>query len=158
MIDTLTPLIHEYGYLLFFLAFSLGPFGIPIPNEITILTGGILSREDHLNGGIVYVLILCGLITAVTLAYLTGRLLGNRFMSRFRNNRHFQKAERLIGRYGNLAMGIGFFIPVVRYVVPVFFGISNVPYAKFALISYSGAFVWTASFFSIGRFFGERLL
>lgn len=158
MMDTLTGLVHEYGYLLFFLAFSLGPFGIPIPNEVTILTGGILSNEDDLNGGIVYLLILCGLITAVTIAYFAGRLLGKRFVPKFRNNRHFQKAERLITRHGNLAMAIGFFIPIVRYIVPVFIGFSSVPFPKFALISYCGAFVWTSAFFSIGRFFGDQIL
>jgi membrane-associated protein len=36
--ETMMQLIDQYGYFMFFVAFSLGPFGIPVPNEITILT------------------------------------------------------------------------------------------------------------------------
>ncbi|MGV2962968.1 hypothetical protein NST33_25985 [Paenibacillus sp. FSL L8-0435] len=31
--NTILELLHQYGYLIFYFAFSLGPFGIPIPND-----------------------------------------------------------------------------------------------------------------------------
>lgn len=34
MIDSMIQFVDQYGYLIFFLALCLGPFGIPIPNEI----------------------------------------------------------------------------------------------------------------------------
>ncbi|MFK4439919.1 hypothetical protein [Paenibacillus sp. RC21] len=54
--DIVLQLVDHYGYLFFFLAFCLGPFGVPVPNEITILTGGILSNNGALNPWIVYML------------------------------------------------------------------------------------------------------
>lgn len=50
--NTILELLHQYGYLIFYFAFSLGPFGIPIPNEITIISGAILSHTGVINSWI----------------------------------------------------------------------------------------------------------
>lgn len=97
MIDCMIQFVDQYGYIIFFLAFCLGPFGIPIPNEI-----------------------------------------------------NFLKAEHLFKKHGSIAMGIGFFIPVIRYMMPLFVGLSKIPYKRFAFISYSSALVWTIIFFTFG--------
>lgn len=77
---------------------------------------------------------------------------------KFNKSRHFLKAEKLFEKYGDIAMCLGFLIPVVRYIVPVFVGIRGVSYKKFVLISYSSALVWTATFFTLGKVFGDKIL
>ncbi|MGY4760778.1 DedA family protein [Paenibacillus caseinilyticus] len=124
--DIIIQLVDQHGYLIFFLAFCLGPFGIPVPNEITILTGGILSTNGVLNPWAVYLLILAGLCTAITFAYFAGRIFGETFKRKFRHNRHFLKTEKLFNRHGDLAMCLGFLVPVVRYILPVFVGLNGV--------------------------------
>ncbi|MDU0204851.1 DedA family protein [Paenibacillus sp. MAH-36] len=156
--DTIIQLVNHHGYLIFFLAFCLGPFGIPVPNEITILTGGILGNNGTLNPWIIYIFILAGLLTAITFGFLAGKIFGEQIKSKFQFNRHFQKAEKLFKQHGDNAMCLGFLIPVVRYVLPVFVGLNGFSYKKFALISYSSAFVWTATFFAFGKFFGAHIL
>ncbi|WP_328800950.1 DedA family protein [Paenibacillus sp. LX16] len=156
--DIVLQLVDHYGYLFFFLAFCLGPFGVPVPNEITILTGGILSNNGALNPWIVYIVILAGLFTAITIAYFAGRIFGEKFKLKFQNNRHFQKAEKFFEQHGDIAMCLGHFIPVVRYILPVFVGLNGISYKKFALISYSSAFIWTATFFAFGKFLGHYIL
>lgn len=146
--------IEHYGYLAFFLAFSLGPFGIPIPNEVTIMTGAFLSSTGLLNPYITYLFILVGLLTAVTMAYVLGRLFGARINTRFRDYRHLKKAESLIERFGHKAICLAFFIPVIRYVIPLFVGFQKISYKQFALFAYSSALVWTILFFIVGRYLG----
>jgi hypothetical protein len=34
--ETIVHLVNQYGYLFFYLAFTLGPFEKPVPNEVTI--------------------------------------------------------------------------------------------------------------------------
>lgn len=150
MIDSMIQFADQYGYLIFFLAFCLGPFGIPIPNEITILTGSLLSSNGTLNPWMVYFAILAGLLTAISLAYWGGRLFGRTFRTKLQRNRYFSKTEKLFLKHGNMAMCIGFFIPVVRYMMPLFVGLSNIPYKRFALVSYAGAVAWTVLFFIVG--------
>lgn len=156
--ETIMQLFDQYGYLFFFLAFCLGPFGIPVPNEITIITGGTLSSNGNLNPWIVYILILAGLLSAITVAYITGRFFGERFQNKLQLNRHFNKAGSLLTQYGDIAMCMGVFIPIIRYVLPVVVGLSGVSYKKFALFSYSTAFIWTAVFFILGKLFGNHLM
>ena len=156
--DIIIQLVGHYGYLIFFLAFCLGPFGIPVPNEITILTGGILSNNGALNPWIVYMAIFAGLFTAITFAYFAGRIFGEKCKSKLQNSRHLQKAETLFKQHGDIAMCLGLFIPIVRYILPVFAGFSGISYKKFALISYPSALAWTAAFFTFGKFFGSHIL
>ncbi|MHA6528817.1 DedA family protein [Paenibacillus sp. BAC0078] len=156
--NTVIDLIHQYGYLFFFLAFSLGPFGVPIPNEITILTGAILSRSGVINHWTTYICILAGLLTAITIAYCAGKLFGHGFKKKLLNNNHYLKAESILRKRGDVAMCIGMFIPVVRYFMPLLIGLSGIHYKKFALITYSSALLWTIIFFGLGTFFGNPIL
>ncbi|MCG7381261.1 DedA family protein [Paenibacillus sp. ACRRY] len=156
--NTILELLHQYGYLIFYFAFSLGPFGIPIPNEITIISGAILSHTGAIDAGITYFCILSGLITAITVAYIAGKLYGTRKLCRFQHNKHFIKAERILNQRGHWAMSIGLFIPVVRYVLPLVIGLSGVHFRRFAIISYSSALLWTLTYFAAGTYFGDPIL
>lgn len=155
---SIIQLVDHYGYLIFFLAFCLGPFGIPVPNEITILTGSILSNSGILNPWMIYTHILAGLLTAITCTFFVGKIFGEKLKRKYLNNRHFQKADKFYKQYGNIAMFLGILLPVVRYIVPVFIGLSGITFRKFCLISYSSACVWTAMFFAFGKFFGDYIL
>ncbi|KQN99935.1 DedA family protein [Paenibacillus sp. Leaf72] len=156
--ETFMHLIDQYGYFIFLVAFSLGPFGIPIPNEISILTGAFLSSNGTLNPWVTYLVILLGLLIAVTVSYFMGKVFGKHFKEKIEKNRYFQKAQTILQRHGNWAMVIGFFLPVVRYIMPMLVGLGNVKFRTFILISYSSALLWTATFFVIGRFFIIPLL
>lgn len=135
IINTILDFIHHHGYFFFFLAFSLGPFGVPIPNEVTIVTSAVLSRSGVINHWAAYLSILAGLLTALTITYYAGKLFGHRFEGRFSHNKHYLKAESILRKKGNVAMCIGMFIPVVRYFIPLLIGLSGLHYRKFALIT-----------------------
>ncbi|OKP83951.1 hypothetical protein A3844_20960 [Paenibacillus helianthi] len=156
--NTILELIHQYGYLIFYLAFTLGPFGIPIPNEITILTGATLSHIGVINPWMTYLCVLSGLLTAFTLSFFAGKFFGQKLKNKFLENRHLQRAEQILNKRGHTAMYIGMFIPVVRYIIPMLIGLSGTSYRRFALISYSSALGWTLLFFSAGTFFGNHIL
>ncbi|ANE47802.1 hypothetical protein SY83_17610 [Paenibacillus swuensis] len=161
MNDLVVQLVEQYGYLFFFLAFSLGPFGVPIPNEITIITGGTMADTGILSPWAVYACIILGMLTAVTVGYWLGKWLGAPLMKRFerkeKHRRWIQLAEQLVQRYGNIAMFIGYFIPVVRYVVPVLMGAGGIKFQTFAAYSYPGAVTWTVIFFGIGHLWGNDI-
>jgi membrane-associated protein len=158
--ETITLFVDQFGYMAFFLAFSLGPFGIPVPNEVTMLTAGMMGDMGILNPWIIYFCILFGLMMAVTIGYFIGKFFGKKVTIMLKNKkcyRHFLKVEKLFQTYGDVAMCIGYFIPVVRYVVPVFVGMSGVRFKKFAFLSYTSSIVWTALFFGIGKVLGNQL-
>jgi membrane-associated protein len=158
--ETITQFVDQFGYMAFFLAFSLGPFGIPVPNEVTMLTAGMMADMGILNTWIIYFCILSGLILAITIGFFIGKVSGGKvgiLLKNRKSHRHFLKVERLFHTYGDLAMCISFFIPVIRYMVPIFVGISGVKFKKFAYLAYTSSIVWTALFFGIGKVFGNQL-
>ncbi|MGE6230350.1 DedA family protein [Paenibacillus chitinolyticus] len=159
--DLILELVDQYGYAFFYAALALGPFGIPVPNEVTVMTGGVIGAEGLLNPWLVYVCIFLGLITAVTIGYVIGRAFGKRLINRLRGKerfaRYFASSEQLLDKYGTAAICISCFIPCVRYIVPIFMGAYGKRYAKFALYAYSGAWVWTLLFYGIGRQWGGNL-
>ncbi|KEF38070.1 putative membrane-associated protein [Schinkia azotoformans MEV2011] len=159
--EMIIHLVDHYGYVIFYLAFCLGPFGIPVPNEITILTGGILADNGTLNPWGAYVCILLGLLTAVTIGYLVGKLFGQRmiiFLQKKLGNRYLQKVNDLFTKYGDIAICVGFLLPVVRYVVPVISGMNGVKYKKFVLLSYTSSIIWTSVFFMFGKVLSEPIM
>jgi membrane-associated protein len=158
--ETIVHLFDQYGYLIFYFAFSLGPFGIPVPNEVTMLTGGMLADNGNLNPWILYAVILFGLLTAVNIGYLAGKVFGQRIhvcLQKSKASHQLKVVEFLFKKYGDIAMCVGILFPVVRYVVPVFAGLNGVTYKKFALFSYSSSIIWTALFFILGKIFREQL-
>jgi len=156
--DTLLELINQYGYTFFFFAFSLGPFGIPVPNEVIILSSSLLSHSGVVNYWATYSSILAGLLTAITTSYTAGRFFGHRLKKKWLDNRYFLKAETMLRKKGDFAMFIGMFIPVVRYVMPFLIGMSEVHYKKFAVFMYSSALIWTKTYFVIGIYFEKPVL
>ncbi|NOU86353.1 DedA family protein [Paenibacillus sp. LMG 31460] len=156
--NLLIELIQDHGYIIFFLAFCLGPFGIPIPNEISILTGGLLANNGVFNPWIIYGFILSGLLTSTTVGFFIGKFFGNWILGLLgRQKRYIFRAEALFTKYGNFAICLGYLIPVIRYVMPIIAGISGKSFKKFALLSYTSAVIWTGLFFTIGFVFGDRI-
>ena len=53
-------------------------------------------------------------------------------------------------------MFIGFFIPGVRHITAYIAAINNYSFKKFAIFAYSGAFVWSITFVTLGIMLGEK--
>lgn len=64
----------------------------------------------------------------------------------------------MLKRKGDLAMFIGMFIPVVRYIMPLLIGMSEIHFKKFAIFTYSSAVTWTITYFALGIYFKEPVL
>ena len=53
-------------------------------------------------------------------------------------------------------MIIAYFIPGVRHITGYFSGITQIPFRTYALYAYSGAFIWTGTFISLGKLLGPQ--
>jgi membrane-associated protein len=158
MVNTvIVHLVENYGYMAFFLAFTLGPFGVPVPNEVTILTGAVLSSTGMLNPYETYACMLLGLVTAITISYMAGKFFYQRVSTRLQQKPYIHRAQKLFERLGHKAVCIGFLVPVVRYMMPLFAGVHGMTYRMFALLAYSSALLWTGVFFIIGHYVGAYL-
>ena len=154
-------MLNEYGYAALFFAFCLGIVGLPIPNEVVVMTGGAASSEGMLLPVPAFLMTYGGICCGLTVGFVVGRFVGVPILERLGRRPKFDayvaRSQRLVEKYGGTALLFTYFIPVVRNVIPYVIGAGGVRFPMFALFAYSGAFVWTAIFFIVGYLTGNEI-
>ncbi|MGD8191456.1 DedA family protein [Brevibacillus ginsengisoli] len=157
--ESLLSLIQQFGYAALFLSLWLGIVGMPIPDEVVVMTGGAVTVNALLHPVPAFLLTYLGVVSGLSLGYVLGRYAGLPVLNKFRRkrgmNKYLEFAETLVQKYGSFALSISYFFPVVRHVMPYVVGAHRMTFRRYALFSYSTGFVWTLLFFLIGRFAGS---
>lgn len=160
-LDTLMAGIEHFGYAALFLALWLGIVGMPIPDEVIVMTGGAVTANGTLHSMPAFWLTYLGVISGLTLGYALGRFVGppilNRLRLKRRLNKYIELSERWMDKYGSFALCISYFFPIVRHVMPYVAGSHRMSCKKYALISYGTGLLWVSIFFILGRFFAANL-
>ncbi|RUS45096.1 DedA family protein [Cohnella sp. AR92] len=157
--DQMMSLISHYGYVVLFLAFCLGPFGIPVPSEVTLIAAGMMTAQGLLHPFYTFSVILLGMTSAVTAGYWTGRLAGKYGLLRgIRRFEGYRKAERFYAKHNGTALSLGYLLPLVRYFVTVLAGLNGVPFKRMLLVSYPSAVVWIGTLYGVGCACGQPIM
>lgn len=159
--ELLLSIIDSIGYAALFVVLCLGLIGLPIPNEVVVMTGGAMAASGLLAPIPAFVCTWLGICSAMTFNYSIGRFAGSKLFDWFNRKPQTQKfverSERLIERFGGYAVSLGLLLPFVRHAMPFTMGTGKIKYGKFALFAYPSAFVWTLIYFLIGSFVGDNL-
>lgn len=159
-IDVILQFFKEVGYIGIFLWLWLGMIGIPIPNEAIVTAIGYLSTTPILFGKKVFIVGYLGIVASLTTSYLLGRLVGKKFVGYLSKKRStkssIRKALHLIKKFHVYSLIVSYFIPGVRNFVPFLYGMMRLSYLRFALLSYTTAFVWFSIFFTLGMVSGQN--
>ncbi|QAY65706.1 DedA family protein [Paenibacillus protaetiae] len=159
--DLLLSIINTVGYAALFIVLCLGLIGLPIPNEVVVMTGGALAASGLLSAVPAFIATWLGICSAMTFNYSIGRFAGNRLFNWFNRKpnmaKFLDKADQMIHRFGGYAVMIGLLLPFVRHAMPFVIGSNKTRYAKFIWFAYPSAFVWTLAYFLIGSLVGDNL-
>ncbi|MCS7458979.1 DedA family protein [Paenibacillus doosanensis] len=159
--DSLLSMIGQFGYAALFFALWLGIVGMPIPDEVIVMTGGAATASGLLHVIPAFALTYLGVISGLSLGYFLGRFVGSPVIEKLKRKKKMDKylsmSESLIEKYGSMALVISYFFPVVRHVTPYIVGINKMTFRRYALISYSTGLVWTLIFFVAGRLAGDHV-
>lgn len=158
--DALMTYIEQYGYLALFLALWLGIVGMPIPDEVVVMTGGAVTTGGLLLPYPAFLLTYLGVVSGLSLGYALGRIFGKSVLDRLKRkrnmNRYIDFAEKLVSQYGSFALCISYFFPIIRHVMPYVVGLNKMSFKRYAFFSFTAGFVWTLIFFTVGRFLGDH--
>jgi len=161
-VDTLLNFIEQIGHYALFLVLCLGVIGLPVPNEVVAMTGGALAASEILAPFPSFVMIYLGVCSGATVGFMLSRLTASRLLERFGDKKSIRQfldvSERLTRQYGNYAICISAFLPILRNVTPYAVGMKGMPYRKFALFSYSASLLWTVGYFSLGMYVGDQVV
>lgn len=154
----LIPYIKEYGYLALYLILWVGFFGFPVPNEVIVMTSGLIANKSMLHPVLTFVVTYLGVISSLTTLYCLGRF-GNK-LSRSKKKVHASKlrnAKKMIEKHGPFSLVLSYYFPTARHLIPLILGTNKYPFSTFMLYSYSNAFIWTLVYFFIGYEFGQYI-
>ncbi|EIQ01829.1 putative membrane-associated protein [Opitutaceae bacterium TAV1] len=136
-----------------FIVLLLCGLGLPLPEDIVLVTAGILGEMDGRPWWATTLFMYIGVVGGDSMIFLGGKYLGMRLLAtkwsqRILSPAKLAKVEQLFERYGSWVLFVGRFLPGLR--MPIFFtaGSVKVRYLKFlaldglaALISVP-VFVW----------------
>jgi len=133
----------------------------PLPGEVIMSYCGFLVYQGHLNWFLSILIAWLGVSIGVTFSYWVGYKLGTPFLIKygkflFLRPERVKKTSEWFGKYGNKLLVISYFLPGIRHVTGYFSGITRLPFIKFAMLAYSGAFIWVTVFICTGKFLGPR--
>lgn len=155
-------LLSEPGYLAPFLVLVLCGFGLPVPEEVTMLGAGFLLYQGEVDMAPIIAVCLAGTLLGDSVPFFIGRRFGRRALElqairRIVHPERLRAIERRFERQGALAVFVCRFIPGLR--LPTWFtaGTLGMPYAKFIAFDGLGAVILTPTLILLGRESGERL-
>jgi len=159
--DAIQIWVSHYGYFGIFSLLMLGIVGIPIPDETLLTLSGYLIFSGTLQPVPAFLSAFLGCTCGISVSYAIGSTFGHRLLLKYGHYVHItkprlDKAHNWFEKVGRWALLIGFFIPGFRHIVAILAGTSELQLWEFMLFAYSGALLWTASFMSIGYFFGNK--
>jgi membrane-associated protein len=161
ILDMLTESVSQYGYFALFFTLWLGIVGMPIPDEIIVLSAGVLTSMGFLKVAPAFVATYLGVVSGLSLGYVLGRILGAPaldWIGRKKGmNKYVERAQSLLERYGSYALCISYFLPVVRHVVPYLVGIGKMSFRRYAMFSYTTGLVWTLVLYFAGYVMGDNV-
>jgi membrane protein DedA with SNARE-associated domain len=161
VLNSVIGLINHYGYIILFSALVLELIAFPLPGELMMTYCGFLVYQSKMNWIISILVASAGVILGITISYFIGSRLGTRFFEKYGSYIHLgpnkmEKTSKWFKSSGNKLLILACFIPGVRHITGYFSGITEIPYKRFAINAYFGAFIWTATFISLGKVLGPN--
>ncbi len=153
--------ISQHGYPAIFLLLMFGIAGLPVPDETLLTFTGYLIFAHHLHLLPAFGTALCGSICGITLSYVLGRTFGLALIHKYGRYIHLSEervnqAHQWFEKAGRWGLTFGYFIPGVRHFTAYAAGMSYLELHIFATFAYAGAFLWSATFITLGYFLGEN--
>jgi len=147
--EFLINFFSDYGYFAVLFVLIICGFGVPIPEDITLVSGGVISGLGYTNVHIMLVVSLFGVLLGDSTMYWLGRIYGTKIL-RFRPIRRFLTLDRLrmvrskFEQYGNRVLFVARFLPGLRAPIYMVAGITRrvsfirflLCTAKFSLLQY----------------------
>lgn len=163
------------GYAVVFAFLLLCGFGLPMPEDVILVSGGVLAwlasplEQVTLEamfrdrGFLIMVVVgLGGILAGDSVIYWAGRRFGRRVADvwpfrRVVTPRKLERVERLLRRRGNVVVMVTRFLPGLR--APTYFtvGHSRLPFWEFLLFDGAAALLSAPLWVSLGFYFGDDI-
>lgn len=160
MFDWLVETLAEYPYAGAAIVFLACGLGLPLPEEIVLVSAGYACFKGFAHVGWMMLACAASILAGDTIPFLLGRLFGPRLL-RLRplrvvaNRRRLAKLDLWFRRRGDLAVFFARFVPGLRVIAYFTAGTLRMPVARFALLDLAGIALVCPPLIWIGFHFGD---
>ena len=147
---------------MFFFAIIFAETGLVIapilPGDSLLFAAGTFAALGSLNVFLIFFVAAVAAILGDTINYSIGKFLGAKAFKKYPKifrKEYLAKTENFYSKYGNKAIVLGRFVPIVRTFAPFVAGVGKMKYFNFLMYNIIGGLVWTALFVFCGFYFGK---
>lgn len=159
-------MMNKFGYLGILLLIAIENIFPPIPSEVILGFGGFMTTYTKLNIiGVIIFATLGSVIGAIAL-YLIGRILNKERLSKIVNGKigkilflkeeDIEKAYGWFDKRGYATVFFCRFVPIVRSLISIPAGMSEMKLPKFLVLTTIGSLIWNTVLVVIGSLLGEN--
>lgn len=153
-------LINKFGYLAIFLLITIENVFPPIPSEVILTFSGFLTTYTKLNVVLVIVSSVLGSMVGAYILYYAGKILNKERLKKLVRGKigkilrlkeaDIEKADHWFDTKGNKSVFFCRFVPVVRSLISIPAGMSEMSVAKFSLYTFTGSLIWNTVLILVG--------
>jgi membrane protein DedA with SNARE-associated domain len=159
LLERLIRIFAENGYIAVFIALMICGAGLPLPEDITLVAGGVIAGLGYANVHAMFALAMFGVLLGDCAIFLLGhhygaRILQWRFVARVLTPARYASVQDKFHRYGNRMLFIARFLPGMRTTVYLTAGMTHrVSFLRFLLLDATAALISVPFWVYLG-FFG----
>ena len=159
-------IMEQVGYLGVFLLIAIENIFPPIPSEVILVFGGFMTTYTTLNIPIMILAATLGSLVGAIVLYYIGKIFNKERLKRIVNGKigkvlrlkasDIEKADKWFDTKGNKTVFFCRFIPIVRSLISIPAGMSEMPMQKFLLYTISGSLIWNTVLIIVGSIVGDK--
>ena len=166
MQEFIISLMGQFGYFGVFFLIALENVFPPIPSEVILLFGGFMTTYTSLHIALMVVAATLGSLLGAIVLYYIGKILNKERLKKIVSGKvgkvlrlkekDIDMADHWFDTKGNKTVFFCRFIPIVRSLISIPAGMSEMPMAKFLLYTTVGSAIWNTVLIVIGNRVGEN--
>lgn len=166
MQEFVLTVMENYGYFGVCFLIAIENIFPPIPSEVILLFGGFMTTKTSLNIVLMVLFATLGSLIGAMVLYYIGKILNKDRLKKIVSGKvgkilrvktsDIDMADAWFDNKGNITVFFCRFIPIVRSLISIPAGMSEMPMLKFLIYTIVGSAIWNTVLIIIGNRVGEN--
>ncbi|MDQ0155448.1 DedA family protein [Robertmurraya andreesenii] len=165
MENWLLDIMNDYGYVGIMLLIAVENIFPPIPSEVILTFGGFMTSTTNLTIVGVVIASTAGSMIGAIVLYVLGLQFGverleqvvNKWGHILRVTKHdIHKADAWFDKYGSWTVFFCRFVPLIRSLISIPAGMSNMNFGVFLAFTFVGTLIWNIVLVNLGASVGSN--